>query len=346
MSDSLARVRLVWSVARYVFLTLALVPTRSANAQVPPNGAPITWLSPEHCPAPTSQLTTLVNAAEKHPLWGSVTVTEEASGWHAHLQLRENSEQSTAATSERLLEGNTCAEVTDAALLVISIMQRELEREKPVVPVGSSAVGGVPPLLPIVAPPAAAPPVAQVVNPPTAPAPARHPSPATPPSSAATVGAGAAWSLWNNEFPTIGAIATGGYHRGSFAVRGQLGWATSVNLMPTSEAVRVKLTTYEAALRACGVIVSGLDVCAGPTLQRIEVVGREVDTPTRSNAWFPGLSAAMLGSQQHAGLGLWGELGVQFRFRQIALDLTPQREIATIDRHTFYAWLGPQWRWR
>jgi hypothetical protein len=160
------------------------------------------------------------------------------------------------------------------------------------------------------------------------------------------VGIGAAWSLWNGKSPALGVAVELERAWGRVALRPQLGWTTSINPIPTAESVKVDFTTYDAGLRLCFNMIAGVHFCGGPTLQHITVLGNNIGKPSESSAWFPGASVALLGSQDHAGIGLWGAIGANFRFKEIALDVNPLGEVATVKRLTVYAWVGPQWRWR
>lgn len=169
-------------------------------------------------------------------------------------------------------------------------------------------------------------------------------APDVPPVTSASVGIGASWTLWNGKVPAIGAVAVAHYAWGPVSVRPQFGLSTFVNALPTTETAKVSLTSAEAGVDLCFDLVSGLAACAGPNLQYLVVKGEDVGTPTSSSAWFPGVSASVVGHHDSAGLGLWGELGANLRFKEIALELNPVGEVASIARLGFHAWIGPQWR--
>lgn len=318
----------------------------------------ITWQNPPNCPTPDAQLSALVDTSETHPLWGTVTVTQDGAVWRAQLTIhdapsRVPSPAIVPSTLHRSIEGATCAEVTEAALLVLSLLQRE--REEPVVtpasesPVDEQSTG------PHLEASAIEPQEQQsstnalqqerqetsssvVAN--AAPESSKGPTPTV------TVGAALAGGLWNVNTPSVGAVLSAGYHRGWLGVKAHAGWLTSGEALPTRESARVHLSAYEAGLRLCATFISGLSACAGPTLQHLQVEGRQVEAPTRSAAWFPGFSAALHGALEREGLGVWGELGVNTRLRRIALEVAPRGEVAALERATWYAWVGPQWRWR
>lgn len=304
----------------------------------------ITWRSPSHCQAPQTRLDALLGEPSKHPLWGVIEVSEAGPVWKARLRLSDTPDP-TAAHSERAIEGNTCAEVTEAALLVLSIMQRETPAEP--VPLVTepfpSAIEPVPSQPTIEQPQ----PKTEAPSKPAAPP---QPPPAAEPeatwSTSTSVGIGASWTLWNGKTPAIGAIALAQHAWGPLSVRPQLGLSTFVSALPTTETAKVSLTSAEAGVDLCFELVSGVAGCTGPTLQYLVVEGEDVGTPTRSTAWFPGVSASLIGHHDSAGLGLWGELGANLRFKEIVLELNPVGEVAGITRLGFYAWIGPQWRWR
>jgi hypothetical protein len=306
----------------------------------------VQWSGTDDCPAPLERLNELSSASAKHPLTGSVAVSSSAAGWHAQLTLTDTPGAPSAGYAVRHLEGTTCQEVTDAALLVISIMQREREQEQSnaALPAPASSQSPAPAAAPEARVSPLTPQTPVSATPPSV-APARVQADAAGSPSTA-LGAGASWSLWNTQVPAAGFVLTAVRSGGGWGVRGQVGWSTSVTSLPTSHTARVDLSVYEAALRACWGPFTGLDVCAGPTLERIQVEGRQVTSPIRSASWFPGVSASVLGSQDRAGLGLWGEFGVNVRFREIALDLLPRGRIANIERASLFVWFGPQWRWR
>lgn len=326
-------------------------PTPSAaNGGVSPPS--IDWQSPSDCPPPRARLDELLAIPSKHPLWGEVRIVRSSASWTARLHLTDGpSGAPNVSVSDRTLEGNTCAEVTEAALLVVSIMQRE-QAELDRTPVTE------PPLPPPTdePTPAATPPVPAPMAPTSATKPVATrspqkltestPAPSPSPPKTTSIALGATWSLWNGKSPALGVSAEFEHSWGRFAIRPQLGWSASVNPIPTTESVKVSFTSYDAGLRLCFNMVAGVNVCGGPTLQRITVAGAEVGEPVESSAWFPGASAALLGSQEHSGFGVWGAIGTNFRFKEIALEVTPLGEVASIKRLTVYAWVGPQWRWR
>ena len=323
--------------------------TTPAQPNVSPNES-VRWLSPDDCPAPRQRLDELLNAPSKQPLWGSIEVTKHATGWSAQLRLSDApGDASPASATERVLDGQSCEEVSEAALLVVSIMQREL-REREAALTSSNAATEMNAELGLAPAPAPVPtptPAPLVPKPPTAPTPASPPTPSQPSAAnATTVRLGAAGSLWNLRSLAFGATAELEHTWGRFAVRPQLGLTTTVNPIQTSASVEVGVTSYDASLQLCFNMVEGVNLCAGPSLQRITVSGDEIGQPTQSSAWFPGAGVALVGTQERAGIGVWGAIGANFRFKEIALDVDPLGEVARVKRASVYAWAGPQWRWR
>lgn len=362
-------------VALFILCTSTPAQSEEPEAGVTSAGdappAHITWQSPPNCPSPDAQLATLLDTSETHPvwhpLWGTVTVTQDGPSWRAQLSIQDAPSPTTPpktptptpattlpSTLQRSIEGATCEEVTEAALLVLSLLQRE--REPPL-----AALDPEPPpvdVLPTEPPPEAS---ATELNAQPASLDAGTTNKQETASSPATqgrresrdartanvtVGAALAGGLWNVSTPSLGAVLSAGYHLSWLTVRAHAGWLTSAPSLPTRESARVHWSAYEAGLRLCATLISGLSACAGPTLQHLTVEGRRVETPTRSAAWFPGFAAALHGAMEREGLGVWGELGVNVRLRRIALELAPRGEVAALDRATWYAWVGPQWRWR
>lgn len=338
-----------------------VVPGAASSPAAPSAAAPLSdvspssidWKGPPDCSPPRDRLEELLRVESKHPLWGNVEVSRQAAGWIAHLHLSDGP-SGAPSVSDRTLEGTTCAEVNEAALLVVSIMQREQQEldAKPAVetlPIAPAAevTATQPAPAPLASPPLAAATPTKAATP-RSPDQATEPAPPDGPAlpTSTSVAIGAAWSLWNGQTPALGVIAEFEHLWGRFGIRPQLGWATSVNPIPTSQSVRVHFTTYDAGLRLCFNMVAGVNVCGGPIVQRITVTGDNIGAPTESSAWFPGASVALLGSQNHAGIGVWGAFGANLRFKEIALDVNPLGEVATVKRLTMYAWVGPQWRWR
>jgi len=322
------------------------VSTATSNLSVSPS---IDWQSPPECPSPRQRLDELLRLTSKHPLWGRVEVGPTTTGYRATLHLSDAAPHAPDVNvTNRTLEGNTCPEVTEAALLVISIMQREREELEDKVDQGAGSKQSVDEIPPSTALPApAAPEPAYVDSSNRSPAPIR-PSPAETPTTdtSTTLALAAAGALWNGKSPAVGLVAELEHRWGRFGLRPQLAWSTAINPIPTSRSVRVDFETYDVGLRACFHLTTGLSACGGPTIQRITVVGSDVEAPTESSAWFPGASIALLGSQNRTGLGLWGAIGANVRFKEIALDVSPLGTLGTIKRLTVYAWVGPQWRWR
>lgn len=323
----------------------AVSPRADAAGRLVSPGSTIAWRSPSHCPAPQARLDALLGPPAKHPLWGQIEISETPPAWTARLRLSDAPSTPTSR-GERVIEGNTCSEVTEAALLVLSIMQREAEAPPELPPVPASVE-------PVILQPASTPPPTKPLNDArTKPqSTAKPPSKASrrddeTPSTATSLGLGASWTLWNGKTPAIGAVAVAQHAWGPVSVRPQVGLSTFVNALPTTETAKVSLTSTEAGVDLCLDLVSGVAGCAGPTLQYLVVEGEDVGTPTRSGAWFPGVSASLVGHHDSAGLGLWGELGANLRFKEIVLELNPVGEVAGITRLGFYAWIGPQWRWR
>jgi hypothetical protein len=339
-------------------------PVESASKSSPSH---IAWQSPPTCPSPDVQLNTLVHATDVHPLWGTVTLTQDGTVWRAQLTIRDAPYPSTSpsplpstSTLERSIEGASCEEVTAAALLVLSLLQREHE-EPLVTPSPETATDALPPepqpatdALPPEPPFDASPteqrdhnlPQAEQHETSSAFATAAPPESRNRPTPEITVGAAVAGGLWNVDSPSLGAVLSAGYQRGWLGVRAHGGWLSSAQALQTRESARVHWSAYEAGLRLCATFLAGVSACAGPTLQHLAVEGRRVAAASRSAAWFPGFSAALHGALEREGLGVWGELGVNVRLRRIALELPPRGEVAALERATWYAWFGPQWRWR
>lgn len=303
----------------------------------------VTWVAPEDCPAPSVQLDELLGATSKHPLWGAVTITKDASGWHATLALSDAPKATADSEAHvRVLDGSTCEEVTSATLLIISITQREGEQPPPPLVTAPSP--------PIEAPQEpAAPKAGAPLPPPQLPQPGRtmrHDAEPSSPSTTVSLGAAGIWALWNGNQPALGALVRVSYMYGLVGLRAFGAWSTLLDSLPTTTAATVRLSSYDMGVGVCVEFESGVGACAGPTLQHIEVAGESLFLPGTSSGWFPGAALSLSGSAQGPGFGLWGELGTEVRFSELALDTSPQGEVARVQRASFHVWLGPQWRWR